>query len=99
MTEEGGRRRDSPCLPSSFILDSRSLAMTRPPTRRVLVLTAAAFAGARAAFLDVYKVLMHPRCLNCHPPGDVPLQGDDSHLHIQNVKRGEDGKGKYALKC
>ncbi len=56
-------------------------------------------AGARAAFLDVYNVLMHPRCMNCHPSGDVPLQGDDSHLHLQNVKRGEDGKGKYALKC
>ena len=56
-------------------------------------------AGARAAFLDVYKVLMHPRCLNCHPSGDAPLQGDDSHVHAQNVKRGEDGKGKYALKC
>src|SRR6266850_2446193 len=55
--------------------------------------------GARAAFLDVYKVLMHPRCLNCHPSGDAPLQGDDSHVHIQNVKRGEEGKGKYALKC
>jgi hypothetical protein len=55
--------------------------------------------GASAAFLEVYKVLMHPRCMNCHPSGDVPLQGDDSHLHLQNVKRGEDGKGKYALKC
>src|SRR4029077_3786176 len=56
-------------------------------------------AGARAAFLEVYKVLMHPRCLNCHPSGDAPLQGDDSHVHLQNVQRGEDGKGKYALKC
>ncbi len=56
-------------------------------------------AGARVAFLDVYKVLMHPRCLNCHPSGDVPLQGENSHLHFQNVKRGEDGNGKYALKC
>ena len=56
-------------------------------------------AEARAAFLDVYKVLMHPRCMNCHPSGDAPLQGDDSHRHLQNVKRGEDGKGKYALKC
>jgi hypothetical protein len=56
-------------------------------------------AGARAAFLDVYKVLMHPRCMNCHPSGDAPLQGDDSHAHVQNVKRGEEGKGKYALKC
>ncbi len=56
-------------------------------------------AGARAAFADVYKVLMHPRCMNCHPSGDTPLQGDDSHVHAQNVKRGDDGKGKYALKC
>jgi mono/diheme cytochrome c family protein len=56
-------------------------------------------AGARAAFLEAYKVLMHPRCLNCHPAGDVPLQGDDSHLHPQNVRRGPDGKGLYALKC
>jgi mono/diheme cytochrome c family protein len=56
-------------------------------------------AGTRAAFLEVYKVLMHPRCMNCHPSGDSPLQGDDSHVHMQNVKRGEDGKGKYALKC
>jgi hypothetical protein len=56
-------------------------------------------AGSRAAFLEAYKVLMHPRCMNCHPAGDAPLQGDDSHPHAQNVKRGPDGKGKYALKC
>lgn len=56
-------------------------------------------AGAREAFLSAYTVLMHPRCMNCHPAGDIPLQGDDSHLHAQNVKRGPDGKGKYALKC
>jgi hypothetical protein len=56
-------------------------------------------AASRAAFLEVYKVLMHPRCMNCHPNGDRPLQGDDSHLHTMNVKRGDTGKGKYALKC
>lgn len=55
--------------------------------------------ASKAAFLAAYKVLMHPRCMNCHPVGDVPLQGDDSHLHIQNVKRGPEGKGVYALKC
>ncbi len=52
-----------------------------------------------AAFQQAYKVFMHPRCMNCHPSGNVPLQGDDSHPHAQNVKRGPDGKGKYALKC
>jgi hypothetical protein len=56
-------------------------------------------AAAREAFLAAYPVFMHARCMNCHPAGDVPLQGDDSHLHIQNVKRGADGRGKYALKC
>ncbi|HET6768334.1 MAG TPA: hypothetical protein VFH08_13080 [Chitinophagaceae bacterium] len=51
------------------------------------------------AFKEAYKVLMHPRCMNCHPSGDAPLQGDDSHIHDQNVTRGKDGKGVYAMKC
>lgn len=51
------------------------------------------------AFMDVYKVLMSPRCMNCHPSGDVPLQGDDSHLHTMLPRRGKDGKGLYAMKC
>ena len=51
------------------------------------------------AFMGVYKVLMSPRCMNCHPAGDAPLQGDDSHVHTMNVQRGVDGHGVYALKC
>ena len=51
------------------------------------------------AFSDVYAVLMSPRCMNCHPAGDVPLQGDDSHLHTMLPRRGLDGKGMYAMKC
>jgi len=51
------------------------------------------------AFETVYRVLMSPRCMNCHPAGDVPLQGDDSHLHAMGPKRGLDGKGIYAMKC
>lgn len=51
------------------------------------------------AFMDVYKVLMHPRCMNCHPSGDVPLQGNDSRLHAALPRRGKDGKGIYAMKC
>src|SRR5262245_21642125 len=51
------------------------------------------------AFMKVYKVLMSPRCMNCHPSGDVPLMGDDSHLHTMQPQRGTDGKGLYAMKC
>jgi cytochrome c5 len=51
------------------------------------------------AFLQVYKVLVSPRCQNCHPAGDAPLQGDDSHIHLQNVKRGNDGHGVYGMRC
>lgn len=55
--------------------------------------------GSTKAFMSVYKVLMSARCMNCHPSGDVPLQGDDNHLHTMNVKRGADGHGVYAVRC
>lgn len=51
------------------------------------------------AFKQVYAVLMSPRCMNCHPAGDIPLQGDDSHLHTMAPRRGPDGRGLYAMKC
>lgn len=54
---------------------------------------------SRAAFVEVYRVLTSPRCQNCHPAGDAPLQGDDSHVHLQNVKRGRDGLGVYGMRC
>ena len=56
-------------------------------------------AASREAFLQVYKVFTSPRCQNCHPSGDSPLQGDDSHPHLQNVKRGMDGHGVYGMRC
>ena len=51
------------------------------------------------AFMEVYKVLMSPRCMNCHPAGDIPLQGDNSQLHTMSPRRGKDGHGVYAMKC
>ncbi|WP_052273095.1 hypothetical protein [Flavihumibacter solisilvae] len=56
-------------------------------------------AESKAAFADAYKVFMHPRCMNCHPSGDAPLQGDKSTIHTMNVQRGPDGKGLFAMKC
>ena len=51
------------------------------------------------AFETVRSVLQHPRCQNCHPRGDAPLQGDDGHPHLQNVQRGPDGKGMVGERC
>src|ERR1700723_1350710 len=56
-------------------------------------------AAAQAAFNRAWSVFASPRCQNCHPSGNEPLQGDDSHVHIQDVKRGPDGKGVYGMKC
>jgi hypothetical protein len=55
--------------------------------------------GSVKAFMSVYKVLKSARCMNCHPSGDAPLQGDDNHIHAMNVKRGIDGKGVYSVRC
>jgi hypothetical protein len=51
------------------------------------------------AFETVRDVLQHPRCQNCHIPGDAPLQFDLSLPHTQNVLRGKDGKGVPGLAC
>jgi hypothetical protein len=34
-------------------------------------------ARSRALFTEAAKVIMHPRCVNCHPASDRPTQGDD----------------------
>ncbi|MDO6430468.1 hypothetical protein Q4E93_07715 [Flavitalea sp. BT771] len=79
---------------------SASAVSTKPATTSPgLPAPGADKAASQKAFLAVYKVLMSPRCMNCHPSGDAPLQGDDSHPHAQNVQRGAEGKGVYALKC
>jgi hypothetical protein len=44
-------------------------------------------------------VLTHPRCLNCHPAGDRPRQGDMARLHQPPVERGADGHGLPAMRC
>lgn len=56
-------------------------------------------ADASAAFEVVRSVLQHPRCQNCHPGGDAPLQGDDGRVHAQNVMRGPEGRGMPGEEC
>jgi hypothetical protein len=56
-------------------------------------------AAGLAAFATVRAVLQHPRCQNCHPAVDAPLQGDDSHVHAMNVQRGPTGFGMVGEEC
>lgn len=57
-----------------------------------------AAAGA-SAFKAIVPVLHSPRCMNCHSIGDYPRQGDDSHRHTMDVRRGLHGDGVDPVKC
>lgn len=46
---------------------------------------------SRAIFGEIGKLIENPRCMNCHPAGDHPLQGDDEREHMPPVWRGETG--------
>jgi len=56
-------------------------------------------ARSRALFTEATKVIMSPRCVNCHPAGDHPLQGDDQHPHEPFVPRGDSGMGIAGNTC
>jgi hypothetical protein len=46
---------------------------------------------SRALFAELGKVLTHPRCMNCHPAGDQPLQGAEHRLHLPPTQRERPG--------
>jgi hypothetical protein len=56
-------------------------------------------ARSAALFTEAGQVLTHARCVNCHPAGDRPRQGDVRRLHQPPVARGNDGFGLPAMRC
>jgi hypothetical protein len=55
---------------------------------------------SRAIFAEIGKLLTHPRCMNCHPAGDHPLQGADHHEHMPRVWRSDGGNlGTNCAEC
>lgn len=58
----------------------------------------AATAGKRA-FVDVARVLQSPRCQNCHPDGDAPLQTDRGIRHAMNITRASLEAGLACRTC
>jgi hypothetical protein len=54
---------------------------------------------SRALFVEASRVLLHPRCINCHPAGDVPHHGMQLALHDPPVVRGEKDRGVPGNEC
>jgi mono/diheme cytochrome c family protein len=70
-----------------------------PSGRSVEAKRAAQRAEGLAAWEQVYGVLTHPRCINCHTATNYPQQGDERRRHFANVVRGPEGHGVPALNC
>jgi hypothetical protein len=54
---------------------------------------------SRAIFTEIGKLLTNPRCMNCHPAGDHPLQGAEHREHRPPAWRGESGAGVPGASC
>ena len=79
------------------LLLSRTFAAAEPPSKNNSAAAPASRDGS--LFTAFAPVLRHPRCMNCHSPGDFPRQSDDGHPHAMNVRRGAEGHGVTAEKC
>lgn len=56
-------------------------------------------ARSLALFEEAGKVIQHPRCVNCHPATERPLQGMTMHPHQPPVFRGDAGMGLIGMQC
>lgn len=86
--------------------DAAPRSMDGPPREVRGLRNAASFAGvadarlrAEALFTEAGKVLLHPRCVNCHPSTERPLQTDAQRPHQPPVVRGETGHGVAGMRC
>jgi len=74
------------------------LALSEEPEEEVERPTATVEEGI-AAFAEIYKTSQSPRCMNCHPDGDVPLQYDDSQPHTMGIDRFSPNVGLPCSTC
>jgi hypothetical protein len=81
-------------------------AAALPPVARDQLRPVAAFASlaegpprSRALFVEATRVLLHPRCVNCHVSGDSPAQGMAFENHEPPVVRGPDDRGVVGMQC
>lgn len=86
--------------------DRAGVSQPLPPVEvhelRALEAFAALPAGAeraRAVFVEASRVLLHPRCVNCHVEGDTPAQGMSLARHDPPVVRGSEDRGVVGMEC
>lgn len=65
------------------VADSAAETLAMPESFAAINDTAARSA---ALFTEAGKVLTHPRCVNCHPAGDRPHQGDTSRFGLPAMR-------------
>lgn len=71
------------------------------PLKPATAFDAIANKGERSLALieEAGKVILHPRCVNCHPAGDHPLQGMAMQVHQPPVSRGIGDMGMPGMMC
>jgi mono/diheme cytochrome c family protein len=90
-----------PAMGDRASAQDNSAAPARAPLRSVESFASIKGKNARSLALlnEAGKVLLHPRCVNCHPAGDSPLQGENGRVHEPPVQRGADGFGVAGMRC
>jgi mono/diheme cytochrome c family protein len=86
-------------LPAAVVASSEPAAPAGLKPVAAFATIADPAARSAALFTEMGKVLTHPRCINCHPRTDSPLQGDDMRFHMPPVERGPGGMGIAGMEC
>jgi hypothetical protein len=93
------------CAADRGAVSTATAPATRGPRPADELLPPEAFASiadkperSRALFLEASRVMLHPRCANCHPADDSPRQRD-TEAHEPPVVRGDDDRGVPAMRC
>lgn len=86
--------------------DAQSPAPALPPVAESQLRPLSAFEAVprgpergQALFTEASRVLLHPRCVNCHVDGDSPGQGPALALHDPPVVRGPEDRGVVGMEC
>ncbi|HYO73712.1 MAG TPA: Isoquinoline 1-oxidoreductase subunit [Archangium sp.] len=90
-----GRRQPSPS-PSEMLPQVGPSELRAPEAFGVITDKAD---RSRALFLEASRVLLHPRCANCHPDGSSPYQQTGWQLHDPPVQRGPEDRGIAGMEC